>query len=128
MSAIGIYYLEALVSDLARSKAFYGETLGWKLHTDLPTVAGFFFGAGYLVLLADRRPPTDRRYAGGMHVEVQVVDVVAEHKRLAAVGVDVGELSTKPWGECKFSFSDPDGYPWSYGQPSPTTEEAGVGS
>lgn len=77
---------------------------------------------------AHPRPPTGRRYAGGMHVEVQVDDVVAEHKRLADRGVEVGELSTKPWGECRFSFSDPDGYLWSYGQPSPTTEESGAGS
>ena len=118
MSAKGIFYIEALVSDLDRSKTFYGETLGWKLNTDLPEVAGFFFGTGYLVILTDVRPPSSRRYAGGMQVEVQVEDIVAEHTRLKDRGVDVSELSDKHWGECKFSFSDPDGYVWSYGQPT----------
>jgi len=53
-----------------------------------------------------------------MHVEVHVEDVVAEHKRLKEKGIDVSDLSEKPWGERKFSFSDPDGYLWSYGQPN----------
>jgi uncharacterized glyoxalase superfamily protein PhnB len=53
-----------------------------------------------------------------MSVEVQVEDVVGEHKRLKEHGVDVSEVSEKPWGERKFSFADPDGYPWSYGQPT----------
>jgi catechol 2,3-dioxygenase-like lactoylglutathione lyase family enzyme len=118
MSAKGIFYIEAFVSDLDRSKAFYGGTLGWKLNTDLPTVAGFFFGTGYLVIISDTRPPASRRYAGGMSVEVQIEDVVGEHKRLKEHGVDVSEVSEKPWGERKFSFADPDGYPWSYGQPT----------
>ena len=118
MSATGIFYIEAFVSDLQRSKSFYGETLGWKLNTDLPTVAGFFFGTGYIVLLSDDRPLASRQYAGGMHVEVHVEDVVAEHKRLKEKGIDVSDLSEKPWGERKFSFSDPDGYLWSYGQPN----------
>jgi catechol 2,3-dioxygenase-like lactoylglutathione lyase family enzyme len=116
MSAKGIFYIEAHASDFARSKQFYGETLGWKLNTDLPQVAGFFFGTGYLVLLADVRPPGSRVYAGGMHVEVQVEDIVVEHNRLKEKGVQIDDISEKPWGERKFSFTDPDGYPWSYGQ------------
>ena len=120
MSAKGIFYIEAFVSDLARSKRFYGDTLGWKLNTDLPEVAGFFFGTGYLVIISDPRPPAGRIYAGGMQVEVQVEDVAAEHRRLKEQGIAVGDLSEKPWGERKFSFADPDGYPWSYGQPTQT--------
>ena len=118
MSVKEIFYIEAFVSDLNRSKKFYGETLGWKLNTDLPQVAGFFFGTGYLVIVSETRPAASRQYAGGMHVEVKVDDIEAEHKRLRQLGVDVGELSDKPWGERKFSFTDPDGYLWSYGQPT----------
>jgi len=51
MSVQGIFYVAARVSDLARSKRFYSEKLGWKLETDEPTVAGVRFGTGYLVLL-----------------------------------------------------------------------------
>jgi catechol 2,3-dioxygenase-like lactoylglutathione lyase family enzyme len=117
MAIKGIFYVFARVSDLARSKRFYGETLGWKLGTEEKDVAGFAFGSGYLVIHADDgRGPA--RGAGGMHVEVQVEDVNAEHARLKELGVDVGEVCDQPWGERNFSFQDPDGYTWSYGQPT----------
>ena len=114
----GIFYVFALVSDLERSKRFYGETLRWKLGTDERDVAGFAFGGGYLVLHADDRPPAARQYGGGMHVAVKVDDVDGEHVRLARLGVDVGELRDQPWGERNFYFDDPDGYRWAYGQPA----------
>ena len=40
MTAKGIFYVFAHVSDLERSKRFYGDTLGWKLGTDEKEVAG----------------------------------------------------------------------------------------
>lgn len=46
MTAKGIFYVFAFVSDLAGSKSFYAETLGWKLGTDEQDVAGFSFGSG----------------------------------------------------------------------------------
>ncbi len=116
MTAKGIFYVFAYVSDLARSKQFYGETLGWALRTDEAEVAGFGFGSGYLVVHADDRPRDARRYAGGLHVEVHVDDVDAEHARLLELGVAVSDLRDQPWGERNFSFADPDGYTWSYGQ------------
>ena len=116
MAAKGIFYVYASVSDLARSKKFYGDTLGWKLGTDEKEAAGFSFGSGYLVLGVDRRG-AGRTHGGGMHVEVQVDDVEAEHTRLRKLGVEVSELYDQPWGERNFSFPDPDGYTWWYGQP-----------
>lgn len=116
MAAKGVFYVFALVSDFARSKRFYAETLGWKLGTDEPEVAGFAFGSGYLVIHADDRPPGARRYPGGMHVAVQVEDVNAEHARLAGLGVRVTALCDQPWRERNFTFDDPDGYTWSYGR------------
>lgn len=117
MAAKGIFYVFALVSDLAQSKRFYGETLGWKLATDERDVAGFAFGSGYLVIHTDDREASARRYAGGMQVEVQIDDVDAEHARLGRLGVEVSAVRDQPWGERNFSFVDPDGYTWSYGQP-----------
>src|SRR5262245_9648849 len=116
MAIKGIFYVSTFASDLERSKKFYGETLGWTLGTDNGHVAGFAFGAGYLVVHAETRPPGERRYAGGMHVEVSVDDAGAEHARLQTLGVAVTPLVDQPWGERNFSFSDPDGYTWSYGQ------------
>jgi catechol 2,3-dioxygenase-like lactoylglutathione lyase family enzyme len=116
MKAKGIFYVSAFVSDLERSKAFYRDTLGWKLGTNEAQVAGFHFGEAYLVLLADERKPDARRYGGGMHVEVMVDDAQAEHARLEKLGVKVSPLKDQFWGERNFSFSDPDGYLWSIGQ------------
>lgn len=112
----GIFYVFAFVSDLNRSKRFYGETLGWQLGTNEDGVAGFSFGTGYLVLHVDDREESTRRYAGGMHVAVLVDDAAAEHARLERLGVSVGKLFDQPWGERSFTFHDPDGYEWIYGQ------------
>ena len=117
MAATGIFYVFAFVSDLARSKRFYGEILGWKIGTDEADVAGFSFGSGYLVIHIDDRHDEARDYAGGMQVEVRVDDVDAEHERLRKLGVAVSDLADQPWGERNFFFIDPDGYRWSYGQP-----------
>jgi catechol 2,3-dioxygenase-like lactoylglutathione lyase family enzyme len=117
MNAKGIFYVFAWVSDLERSKRFYGETLGWKLGTDEKDVAGYSVGGGYLVIHADNRSEQPRRYAGGMHVAIQVEDVDAEHARLKRLGVEVSELRDQPWGgERNFYFDDPDGYTWAYSQ------------
>lgn len=116
MAAEGIFYVSILVSDFERSKRFYEETLGWELGTDEKVVAGFHFGTGYLVVHKDHRDQEVRRYAGGMHVEVQVDDVDVEYSRLSDAGVRVSELRDQPWGERNFTFEDPDGYIWSYGQ------------
>jgi len=116
MAVKGIFYVLAHVSDLGRSKRFYQDKLGWTLGTDEPYVAGFSFGSGYLVLHVDDRPKESRHYSGGMHIAVQVDDASAEHARLKSQGVAVGELRDQPWGERSFTFSDPDGYVWAYGQ------------
>ena len=116
MTAKGVFYVFAMVSDLERSKEFFGKTLGWKLGTDEQDVAGFAFGDAYLVIHSDDRREASRSYAGGMHVAVRVEDVNAEHARLKQLGVTVSELSDHPWGERSFSFADPDGYTWFYGQ------------
>lgn len=117
MNAQGIFYVSAFVADLPRSKAFYRDKIGWKLGTDEPQAAGFGFGSGYLVLLADHRQPEDRRYGGGgLHVEVMVADARAEHARLEKLGVPVTPITDQPWGERNFSFTDPDGHVWSVGQ------------
>jgi catechol 2,3-dioxygenase-like lactoylglutathione lyase family enzyme len=118
MAIEGVFYVYARVSNLARSKRFYGETLGWKLNTDEPHVAGFWFGSGYLVAGQEDRPASERSYAGGMHVAVRVDDLDAQHARLRGRGVAVSEIHVRPWGERNFSFVDPDGYAWEYGQPA----------
>jgi catechol 2,3-dioxygenase-like lactoylglutathione lyase family enzyme len=118
MAIEGVFYVHARVSDLARAKRFYGETLGWKLNTDEAHVAGFWFGTGYLVVQQDDRPPHQRTTGGGMHVAVRVDDLDEQHARLRTRGVAVSEIHARPWGERNFRFFDPDGYEWEYGQPA----------
>ena len=108
--------MSARVSDLQRSKKFYGDILGWELQTDEYGVAGFSFGPSYLVIHTDDRSQGKRAYAGGMYLLVEVDDIDAEHARLKKLGVAVGELCNQPWGYRTFAFTDPDGYPWEYGQ------------
>ena len=117
MAIEGLFYVHAHVASLERAKRFYGETLGWKLETDEPVVAGFWFGTGYLVAQVDQRAASERSYAGGMHVAIRVDDLDAQHARLAERGVAVSPIHVRPWGERNFSFTDPDGYLWEYGQP-----------
>src|SRR5688500_715929 len=118
MGVKGINCLSAHVSDLERSKHFYAEMLGWTIQTDEKHVAGLSFGQGYLVIHTDRRKGDSRRYAGGMYALVEVEDVAAEHARLKALGVPVTDLSNETWGHRTFTFTDPDGYVWQYGQPT----------
>lgn len=116
MAANGIFYVSVYVSDLERSKRFYGDLLGWKLGTNEESVAGYHFGSGYLVVLADNRSSETGKFAGGMQVAVKVDDVAAEHGRLKSLNASVGDLLEQPWGEKSFSITDPDGYVWSYSQ------------
>lgn len=117
MSIEGIFYVTLHVSDLKRSRRFYSEKLNWKLETDEPTVAGLRFGSGYVVLLGEATSAGSAQ-PGGMHVAVKVDGIDAEYTRLKGLGVQVSDLRSQPWGERNFSFKDPDGYEWSYGQSS----------
>ena len=116
MAVKGINCVSARVSDLQRSKKFYGDTLGWELQTDEYGVAGFSFGHSYLVIHTDSRTEGNRNYAGGMYLLVEVDDIDAEHERLKKRGVPVEELCNQPWGYRTFTFTDPDGYSREYGQ------------
>jgi catechol 2,3-dioxygenase-like lactoylglutathione lyase family enzyme len=116
MKTEGLFYIFLYVSDLQRSKKFYGETLGWAKGTDGKDVTGFAFGNAYLVIHTDNRPTDERAYGGGMWAAVKVNDVEAAHAALAAKGVSVGKILDQPWGERQFYFDDPDGYHWSFGQ------------
>lgn len=117
MSVKGINCLSAYVTDLERSKRFYTQTIGWKIMTEAPGVAGLAFGESYFVIHSDDRGNPDHRCGGGMHVLVNVEGVDAEHARLKALGVHVSEPVNQPWGQRTFTFWDPDGYMWVYSQP-----------
>lgn len=116
MTTKGLFYVFLYVSDLARSRKFYGETLGWKLGTNEKDVAGFAFGSAYLIIHTDNRTEGKGQYGGGTWVAVEVDDVDVAHRDLSAKGVKVGKILDQPWGERQFYFDDPDGHHWSIGQ------------
>ena len=113
----GLYYVFLYVSDLERSKRFYGEQLGWHKRTDESDVAGYSFGDAYLVIHTDNRSQGKGQYGGGAWVAVKVDDLDGWHAKLREQGVKRGEVLDQPWGERQFYFEDPDGYHWSYGEP-----------
>ncbi len=115
MAIQGVFYIRISVADLARSKRFYGETLGWKLQTDEPYVIGFWFGTGYLVAALEPDAAA-KPHNTGMGVTVRVDDIEAQHSALKAKGVAVTPIESRPWGQRDFSFTDPDGYGWQYAQ------------
>jgi predicted enzyme related to lactoylglutathione lyase len=96
--------------DFERSARFYGETLGLAVFREWRGGVVFFAGGGLLELSGPRTPPARDAPGDAVRVLLQVRDVHAEHRRLAAAGVPiVEEPETKPWGLLEMVVSDPDG-------------------
>ena len=93
-------------TDLARSTAFYRDVLGLAVFREFPGGTVFFLGGGYLEVSGRADGPT----AGGVQLWMQVRDLVAVHRELAARGVTVlREPRREPWGLDEMWIADPDG-------------------
>jgi catechol 2,3-dioxygenase-like lactoylglutathione lyase family enzyme len=99
-------------SDLARSRRFYGESLGLAVYREFgdpenPAVV-YFLGNGLLELSG-----TDRGELGrDVSLWLQVRDIAMERDRLRAAGVVVTrEPAVEPWGLVEMWVEDPDGLP-----------------
>lgn len=96
--------------DPERSQRFYRDTLGLAVHREFgpPDHPGlvFFLGNGLLEVSGQ----SDAGPGDSLALWVQVRDVEAEHRRLAAAGVTVvREPRTEPWGLVEMWVEDPDG-------------------
>jgi catechol 2,3-dioxygenase-like lactoylglutathione lyase family enzyme len=99
-------------ADLDRSRRFYRDVLGLAVYREFGPAADpgvvFFLGQG-LLEVSGRAPSTAGR---SVMIWLQVRDVSAEHRRLAAAGVRVvREPVTEPWGLVEMWIEDPDGIP-----------------
>ncbi|TYP89935.1 VOC family protein [Blastococcus xanthinilyticus] len=96
-------------SDARRSQAFYRDVLGLAVYREFgpeehPGVV-FFLGNGLLEVSGrSTGSPT------GLALWLQVRDVAAEHHRLAAAHVTIGQPPRlEPWGLVEMWIEDPDG-------------------
>ena len=119
----GLHHVALRVTDLARAKAFYTETLGFQLVMDLPTLAAV---AGYGIVIGmrgdqEQTPRGDRfdPYRVGLdHLALAAPDRAALDGLKATLdaagvrnnGVEVDAVSNAPY----ISFYDPDGIAWEF--------------
>lgn len=101
-----IDYVEFNVTDIARSKAFYGSAFGWQFVDYGPAYCEFRDGrlAGGFTTTAPVRA------SGGPLVILYADDLEAAEARVTAAGGTISQpIFTFPGGR-RFHFTDPDGY------------------
>jgi len=113
------------VRDLAASRRFYVDTLGWTPQDDNPQIVFFQMG-GYALALFDieqlaedigasAQPPERRGYNGFTlaHNLGSIEEVDALFAALDQAGADIIKPPEKVfWGGYSGYFADPDGHPW----------------
>jgi len=96
--------IEFNVSDIARSKAFYGDVFGWTFTDYGPAYCEFTDGrltGGFTT--GPVRP-------GGPLVILYADDLAETQKRLEAAGAPITTPTFDFPGGSRFHFTDPDGY------------------
>jgi predicted enzyme related to lactoylglutathione lyase len=97
-------------ADLGRSRRFYRDVLGLAVYREFGPADDpgtvFFLGQGLLEVSGHGPGPA----GGPVMIWLQVRDVLAEHRRLAAAGARiVREPVLEPWGLTEMWIEDPDG-------------------
>jgi len=111
------------VTDLARSKKFYGEGLGCKIDQDHPTFVSFNLGDGSSSLALypweaaaqDAGVPSKGSGFRGVSFHFIVSSSEAVDETMSKAAAEGGSVVKEPagaqWGYFGY-FSDPDGYLW----------------
>ena len=108
------------VSDQARAKAFYRDTLGFELIREADMGP-----QGKWIQLAPKGCATtialvtwyDSMKPGGLQgVMLNVTDIDKDHRDLTARGLSLSAIDQQPWGRFAM-FKDPDGNGWILRQP-----------
>jgi len=97
--------IEFNVSDIARSKAFYGAAFGWTFTDYGPVYCEFTDGrlTGGFTTLGPAKP-------GGPLVILYADDLAVTQKRLEEAGAKIVKPVFEFPGGRRFHFTDPDGY------------------
>ena len=118
------------VSDLARSKKFYGEGLGGTIDKDYPVFVSLSLGDGSssLALYEREAAANDAGVSadGSGFTGISFHYIVADRETVdqviasavAAGGAVVKEAADAQWGGYSGYFSDPDGYLWKVATPA----------
>jgi predicted enzyme related to lactoylglutathione lyase len=109
-----IYNCAVAVTDIARSRAFYVDTLGWEVRDDTPmgdevwlTVAPA--GAQTALALGHGQMAGDLKPGGNVNITIMTDDIDGDVERLSAAGVRfTSPVETMPWGDRATWFLDPD--------------------
>jgi predicted enzyme related to lactoylglutathione lyase len=106
-----IAYVNLFVGELDRAVEFYSQKLGLELQFS-DSEHGYASLSAGPVTLGLALPGPDQEALLGRHtgIGLAVEDLVAEHKRLAALGVEFAmEPMKQPWGGFMALVADPDG-------------------
>ncbi len=113
-----ILMVNLAVTDMAKSKAFYAEQLGWTVTTDFGHgdhhwVGLKLPGGGAELTLSTMH---GKMIPGALRYYLSTADVEAKHDEFKAKGVEVSEVQNDLYGPGSgvkwFSLSDPDGNEW----------------
>jgi predicted enzyme related to lactoylglutathione lyase len=106
-----IDYVELIVSNIARSRDFYGAAFGWSFKDYGPSYCEFNDGrltGGFA--LGDTSNPGSAARSGGPLVILYASDIAETQRRLEQAGAKIVKPVFSFPGGRRLHFTDPDGY------------------
>lgn len=113
-------FVELFVTDLARSRQFYSDALGFEVMQDEPTYVALRRGEARINLcpFAGLRPDhylavKESRLGSRAEFCLEVADLEAAYQQaLAAEAIIQTPIKARPWRRTDFRLTDPDGAYW----------------
>lgn len=121
ITTTGVHHVALRVSDIARAKRFYTETLGFPVLMDSPELVLFLAGGTAFALRApsEQTPPGDRfnpHRVGIDHIALactEETELERVAKALADAGIEnTGAKTDETLGKRYVAFKDPDRIAW----------------
>ncbi|GAB3295876.1 VOC family protein [Pseudoclavibacter terrae] len=123
------------VADVDRSRAFYGDTLGWPVDHDQVVSDEIRFvqvtPPGSACSIAFGNGISEMQAGSLRALQCVVTSIEEAHADLSGRGVGVSDIDDQPWGRFVY-FADPDGNTWSiqelpdYSKMAASQEEHGI--